>query len=49
MKDARIGGDEADQFDETIVPQDSRKPGVFDIPDDSINGLLRSLSERRTT
>jgi hypothetical protein len=46
MKDARIGGDEADQFDETIVPQDSRKPGVFDIPDDSINGLLRLLSEK---
>ena len=46
MKDAELGGDEADQFDETIVPQDSRKPGVFDIPDDSINGLLRLLAEK---
>ena len=46
MKDAAAGGDEADQFDETIVPQDSRKPGVFDIPDDSINGLLRLLGEK---
>ncbi len=46
MRDAAVDGDEADQFDETIVPQDSRKPGVFDIPDDSINGLLRSLSEK---
>ena len=46
MKDAAAGGDEADQFDETIVPQDSRKPGVFDIPDDSINGLLQLLAEK---
>lgn len=45
MKDAE-GGDEPDQYDETIVPQDSRKPGVFDIPDDSINGLLQLLSEK---
>jgi Caspase domain len=46
MKDSRVAGDEADQFDETIVPQDSRKQDVFDIPDDSINGLLRLLSEK---
>lgn len=45
MKDA-TGGDEPDQYDETIVPQDSRKPGVFDIPDDSINRLLELLSEK---
>ena len=45
-RDAAVDGDEADQFDETIVPQDSRKPGVLDIPDDSIDGLLRSLSEK---
>ena len=44
MRDA--DGDEADGFDETIVPQDSRKPGVFDIPDDSINGLLRLLADK---
>ena len=44
MKDA--GGEEPDQYDETIVPQDSRKPNVFDIPDDTINGLLQLLSEK---
>ena len=45
MKDA-AGGDEPDQYDETIVPQDSRTPNVFDIPDDTINGLLQLLSEK---
>jgi hypothetical protein len=45
MKDAP-GGDEPDQYDETIVPQDSRLPTVYDIPDDSINSLLQLLSEK---
>jgi hypothetical protein len=45
MRDA-AGGDEPDQYDETLVPQDSRKPNVFDIPDDAINSLLQLLSEK---
>jgi len=45
MRDA-AGGDEPDQYDETIVPQDSRTDEVFDIPDDSINSLLQLLSEK---
>src|SRR3990172_1547877 len=45
MKDAP-GGDEPDQYDETIVPQDSRLPTVYDIPDDSINSLLQLLSQK---
>jgi hypothetical protein len=45
MKDA-AGGDEPDQYDETIVPQDSRTADVYDIPDDSINALLKLLSEK---
>ncbi len=45
MKDAE-GGDEPDRFDETLVPTDSRKPNVYDIPDDSINALLQLLSEK---
>lgn len=36
--------DESDGLDETIVPQDSRTPGVYDISDDEINGLLKQLS-----
>lgn len=43
MKD--IGGDETDGYDETIVPQDSRMPGQFDISDDTLNGLLNELLE----
>jgi len=38
--------DEPDQYDETIVPHDSRTANVFDIPDDSINALLRLLSDK---
>ncbi len=37
-------GDEADGWDETIVPYDSRGEDVFDINDDQLNGLLRGLS-----
>ncbi|HBP90827.1 MAG TPA: hypothetical protein DD706_24435 [Nitrospiraceae bacterium] len=44
MKD--ISGDEVDQLDETLVAYDSRTPGVFDISDDEINGLLLQLTEK---
>lgn len=44
MKDA--SGDEGDHWDETIVPHDSRTPGVFDINDDEINGLMRELAAK---
>ena len=44
MPDAN--GDEVDRYDETIVPQDSRQGGVFDISDDELNGLLRELSQK---
>lgn len=37
-------GDELDGWDETIVPHDGRLPGVFDVTDDEINGLLDELS-----
>jgi hypothetical protein len=36
--------DETDGFDETLVPHDSRQGGVYDISDDEINGLLKTLS-----
>jgi|GEM_PF-1671813 len=39
-------GDEADGWDETIVPHDSRGGEVFDISDDEINGLMRELSAK---
>ena len=39
-------GDEVDQLDETLVPHDSRTPGVFDISDDEINGLLLQLTRK---
>ena len=41
-----VSGDEIDGWDETIVPHDSRTPGVFDISDDEINGLLKQLAEK---
>ena len=41
------GGDEADDYDESIVPADSRTgPDKFDIRDDQLNGLFRELSVR---
>ncbi len=44
MKD--VSGDEADGYDETIVPHDTRdrEGKVFDISDDELNELLRQLS-----
>lgn len=39
-------GDELDGFDETLVPYDSRTPGIFDISDDEINGLMKRLSAK---
>jgi hypothetical protein len=33
-------GDEPDGFDETILPHDSRTPGIADITDDEINALV---------
>jgi hypothetical protein len=33
-------GDEPDGFDETILPHDSRTPGIADITDDEINTLV---------
>ncbi len=44
MRDA--DGDEIDHLDETLVPHDSRTPGVFDITDDEINGLLHQLTQK---
>lgn len=43
-----VDGDEIDQYDETLVPHDSRAPGVFDITDDEINNLLAELSDVTT-
>lgn len=39
-------GDEIDELDETLVPYDSRTPGVFDITDDEINGLIGQLAQK---
>lgn len=36
-------GDEPDGFDETILPQDSRTPGIADITDDELNALLAAF------
>ena len=46
MKDT--SGDEADGYDETIVPHDTRdrEGKVFDISDDELNELLRQLSQK---
>jgi hypothetical protein len=44
MKDR--SGDEADGWDETIVPHDSRLGRAFDINDDELNGLLKLLSQK---
>ncbi len=44
MRDA--SGDEIDDYDETLVPHDSRTTGVFDITDDQINGLLSQLTAK---
>src|SRR5262249_19028508 len=41
-----VSGDELDGWDETIVPQDSRTDGVFDISDDEINGLLQEITQK---
>lgn len=41
-----ISGDERDGWDETIVPQDSRQPGVFDITDDELNEILGRLTAK---
>lgn len=44
MKDT--SNDEIDNYDETLVPHDSRTEGIFDISDDEINGLLKQLTEK---
>lgn len=43
-----VSGDEIDNYDETIVPHDSRdlEGSNFDISDDQINGLLYALSKK---
>lgn len=47
MKDAAGDeGDEIDGLDETLVPHDSRTPGIFDISDDELNGLLGELARK---
>ncbi len=38
--------DEEDGLDETLVPFDSRDPGIYDISDDEINQLLARLNAR---
>jgi len=40
------GGDETDQWDETIVAHDSRLQDVFDITDDELNRLFVRLAAR---
>jgi hypothetical protein len=40
-------GVEPDGYSETIVPQDSRQAGVFDIPDKTISALLDRLAEKK--
>lgn len=36
-------GDEPDEFDETLLPQDARMPGVPTLTDDQFNGMLARL------
>jgi hypothetical protein len=38
--------DEEDGWDETIVPHDSREPGIFDITDDEMNGIMTRLTAK---
>jgi hypothetical protein len=45
MRDAT--GAEPDGLDETLVAQDSRQPGVFDIPDRTLAALLERLAARK--
>lgn len=42
-----VTGLEPDGMDETIVPQDSRTPGVFDIPDKTLAALLAQLAQAK--
>ncbi len=44
-----VSSDEADGYDETIVPHDSRQGDVYDISDDELNGLLRLLKSKNIT
>jgi hypothetical protein len=39
-------GDEEDGLDETILPYDSRTPGIADITDDDINSLISKIPSR---
>lgn len=39
-------GDEDDGLDETILPYDSRTPGIADITDDDINSLISKIPSR---
>jgi hypothetical protein len=39
-------GDEDDGLDETILPYDSRTPGIADITDDDINALISKIPSR---
>lgn len=40
-------GVEPDGYNETIVPHDSRTPGIYDIPDKTLAALLARLSEKK--
>lgn len=40
------GGDEADRWDETILSQDARTPGVYDITDDEFGRWLGRIAAR---
>lgn len=42
-----VTGTEPDGLDETIVPQDGRTPGVFDIPDKTLAALLDRLAAQK--
>jgi hypothetical protein len=46
MRDQEGGDEEFDHRDETIVPHDSRTPGIFDIRDDQLNGLFTQLVKK---
>lgn len=41
-----VSRDESDGWDETIVPQDSRQEGKFDISDDELNRMFAELAHR---
>lgn len=41
-----VSGDEPDKWDETLVPYDSRMPGIYDISDDELNAAFAEVAAR---